>query len=844
MSKLIPFSYRSLPEGMSSLIDLALDVRWTWNHSSDSLWEMLDPQAWAATQNPWWMLQSISQERLRKLAASRTFKEELQRLAISRQDYLNAPVWFKEHYPENALKPVAYFSMEFGLGEGLPLYAGGLGVLAGDYLKTASDLNVPVVGVSLLFQEGYFRQIMGADGRQMEAYPHNDPTILPVTPVMDAAGGWLRVSLELPGRTLLLRVWQVQVGRMLLYLLDSNDLANNPVDRSIIHKLYDDRPESRLMQEMALGIGGWRVLKALGIPVEVCHLNEGHAAFVVLERARDFMQEMGAPFSVALWATRAGNVFTTHTPVAAGFDTFSSDLIASYLRDYVVSLDISLEQLLALGREDSESLSGRFVMTVLALRGSAAVNAVSKLHGEVSRRLCQPLFPRWPEREVPVDYVTNGVHVPSWDSKWSNDLWTDAGGKGCWGGTLEKLTEAIQSRSDVELWALRSQECQALVNSVRQRLANQFRQYGADADVVEQAKRVLDTSVLTIGFARRFTAYKRPNLLLHDVERLKSILNHPEHPVQIIAAGKAHPKDEEGKHLVQRFVDFARDPAVRSRVVFLPDYDLALAQDLVSGVDLWLNTPRRSWEACGTSGMKVLANGGLNFSELDGWWAEAYMPEVGWAVGDRQEHPESAWDTVEAQQLYELLEQEIIPQFYDRDAKGIPVRWVDRIRASMSRLTPYFSSNRMLREYVEKMYLPATIRVRERTTDNARLAIELHSWQVALEENWPKIHFGKLQAQRKDDHWLFEVQVYLGKLKPVFVAVELYADPLDGYDAVRQPMSRVQKLQGGMNGYLYRGSVEAARPLEHFTPRIIPAHVAVRIPLEANYILWYSPTIG
>jgi starch phosphorylase len=842
MDKLLPFSCRLLPENMEVLADLALDLRWTWNHGGDRLWESLDPQAWESTQNPWWILQSMSQERMEHLAASKKFKDELQQLVETRQDYLNTPGWFKENYPEKALNPVAYFSMEFGLGEALPLYAGGLGILAGDYLKTASDLNVPVIGIGLLYQEGYFRQIVGADGWQIEAYPHNDPASLPLRPVTDTSGGWLRIPLELPGRTLLLRVWQVQVGRMLLYLLDSNHPVNNPTDRSIVFKLYDDRPEFRLMQEMALGIGGWRVLKALGIPVEICHLNEGHAALVVLERARDFAQQTGQPFPVALWATRAGNVFTTHTPVAAGFDTFSPELIALYFRDYAASLGISLEQVLALGRREPEDSTERFNMSILAMRGSIETNGVSQLHGEVSRRIFQSLFPRWPEHEVPVSHVTNGVYVPLWDSRWADDLWTDAGGKGAWRGTLEHLTEAIQRRSDIALWALRNEERQALVNYVRQRLENQFQQYGADTYTVEQAKRVLDPDLLTIGFARRFTAYKRPNLLLHDLERLARILNHPVRPVQVIAAGKAHPQDEEGKQLVQQFVSFSRNPAVRSRIVFLPDYDFALAQELVQGVDLWLNTPRRPWEACGTSGMKVLVNGGLNLSELDGWWAEAYEPTVGWAIGDRQEHPELGWDNIEAQQLYELLEQQIIPEFYDRDARGVPVRWVSRIRASMSQLAPRFSSNRMLREYVEKIYLPATTRFRDRISHGARMAVELQSWQKTLEQHWPKIRFGKVQVQKGGDDWHFEVPVYLGELPPEFISVELYADPADGHDIVRKPLARGNKLPGAVNGYLYKGSVPATRPAEHFTARIIPAHPAAYIPLEASHILWHAPT--
>jgi len=833
-----PFLYQALPEGLDKLAELALDLRWTWSHEGDRLWSAIDPEVWDRTQNPWLMLQIVSHVEMRKFLRDRVFMGELRYLLQSRKEYLENPGWFRQHYPNKTLNTIAYFSMEFGLAEALPLYAGGLGILAGGYLKTASDLQVPMVGIGLLYQQGYFRQMVDGNGWQIEAYPYNDPNSLPIRLVTDAGGGWLRLSLELPGRTLWLRVWQAQVGGVMLYLLDSNDPLNSATDRGITNKLYDDRPEIRLMQEMILGMGGWRVVDALGLPVELCHLNEGHAAFLVLERARSYMAQTGDSLAVALCATRAGNVFTTHTPVAAGFDSFPPHLIAHYFRDYLQATGASAEQILALGRKDPNNPDEPFNMAYLAMRGSSCVNGVSQLHARVSRRIFQPLYSRWPEAEVPVDHITNGVHVPSWDSQFTDELWTKACGKERWLHELEDLAEAIQELSDAELWAFRTGQCRNLIDFVRQRLAYQLSQHGASSDKLEEARRTLDTDALILGFARRFTSYKRPNLLLTNPARLESIINNPSYPLQLVVAGKAHPDDVEGKRLVQQFVTFASRPGVRHRVAFIEDYDMAIAQELVQGVDLWLNTPRRPWEACGTSGMKVLVNGGLNFSELDGWWAEAYSPDVGWALGDGKEHPEPGWDITEANQLYDTLEQEVIPEFYNRDKHGVPTGWVARMRASMARLAPRFSSNRMLRQYVEEVYVPMTARFRQRNREGARLAKELCRWQDRLGQNWPGVHFGEVEVHLEDNLWKFRVKVYLGKIAPSSVSVELYANPLNGQDAVRIPMVRGQKIGEASNGYIYRGETGAARPAADFTPRIIPAHPSLVVPLEDSHILW------
>jgi len=776
--------------------------------------------------------------RLRELATERGFMEMVHDHLGAHQEALRSPTWFAQTYPGKGVI-ISYFSLEFGLSEALPIYSGGLGILAGDSLKTASDLGVPVVGVGLLYQQGYFRQALDAGGAQMEFFPYNDPSQLPILPVRDPDGEWLRVDLDLPGRRLRLRAWEAKVGRARLFLLDSNDPVNSPADRGITSELYGGGEELRLQQEMALALGGWRLLEALDIHPDVCHLNEGHAALAVLERARSYMAASGHPFDVALAATRPGNVFTTHTPVSAGFDRFSPTLVAQYLGAYSEKLGLGLEGLLALGRQDRNDKGEPLNMAYLAVRGSGAVNGVSRLHGEVSRRIFQPLFPRWPRREVPVSHVTNGIHVPSWDSAAADALWSDACGKGRWIGTLSALEENLRNVPDEDLWSFRTRGREQLIRFVRSRLAWQFDLTGVSADEIGGAEQFLDPNVMTVGFARRFASYKRPNLLLYDQARLVRMLTDPHRPVQLIISGKAHPRDEAGKSLVRAWSRFIRRPEVRGRAVFLADYDMVLAEQLVQGVDLWINTPRRPWEACGTSGMKVLVNGGLNLSELDGWWAEAYCPEAGWALGDGREHGDDpAWDAREADQLYRLLEEEVVPCFYDRDAGGIPRDWVARMRESMAELTPRFSTNRMLREYVEKIYLPATETYRSRCADGGRLAARLCRWHESLEMNWGRLHFGALRVEEEEGRRRFSIAVYLNDLDPAAVSVQLYADPLEGEGPEMLPMTRGAALSGSVKGYLYDACVSSRRPASDYTPRIIPVFEGAAVPLEANRILW------
>jgi starch phosphorylase len=810
-------------------------MRSSWNHAGDKVWRLLDPELW---ENPWVVLQTVSRDKLERELAEPSFRENISALLRAKRHATETPAWFQQHHAQAPLTCAAYFSMEFMLSEALPIYSGGLGNVAGDQLKAASDLGVPVVGIGLLYQQGYFRQVIDNDGAQQALFPYNDPGQLPITPLRQPNGEWLRLEIALPGYSVWLRTWQVQVGRVKLYLLDSNDAANIPARRGITSELYGGGPELRLTQELLLGIGGWRLLVALGIQPEVCHLNDGHAAFAVLERARSFMQDTSQPFDVALAVTRAGNLFTTHTAVAAGFDRFAPDLIEQYLRRYSEErLGISFHDLLALGRQNPDDSSEPFNMAYLAIRGSGAVNGVSRLHGEVSRRLFEPLFPRWPADEVPVGYVTNGVHVPSWDSAAADDLWTEACGKDRWLGPTEHLEHEIRQISDARLWQLRTTSTKSLVEYARGRLSRQLTASGASSEAISEAEHLFDPNALTLGFARRFATYKRPNLLLHDPERLLRLLTNPEHPVQLILAGKAHPADQAGQALIQEWMHFIRQPEARPHVMFLSDYDMQLTERLVQGVDVWLNTPRRPWEASGTSGMKVLTNGGVNLSELDGWWAEAYTPEVGWALGDGQEHGDDPdWDAAEATMLYERLEREVVPEFYARGEQGIPTAWVARMRESMALLTPRFSANRTVREYTEQRYIPAAAAYRLRTANESAIGTQIVRWQQHLKEKWPTLHFGELKVATRDGHHVFEVELFPDDIDPEAVRVELYAEGTN--DAAGKEMERDRGPTGNAAGDTYRVSVLATRPATDYTARVIPRFAGVAVPLEVNTILW------
>jgi starch phosphorylase len=823
------------PMGMDELKELALNLHWSWNHVADELWEALDPYLWEVTQNPWVILQTVSRKKAEALLATPKFQDLLSSLLQHKHRFFSADAWFQKQHRDVPLTSVAYFSMEFMLTEALPIYSGGLGNVAGDQMKAASDLGVPVVGVGLLWGQGYFRQDFDADGRQRALYPVNDPGQLPIQPLRRKDGEWLRLQIQLPGAKIWLRCWEVSVGRTKLYLLDTNDFANSAEYRGITSELYGGDPEMRLKQEIVLGIGGWRLLRELGLHPEVCHLNEGHAALAVLERVRYYMADHRVPFDVALAITRAGNMFTTHTAVPAGFDRFDPELVRRYLGHYAdQELAISMKRLLAFGRQDADDDSEPFNMAYLALRGSGQVSGVSKLHGQVSRAIFQPLFPRWPQEEVPVGSVTNGIHVPTWDSAEADALWTKACGAERWRGD-EPNVDRVRTLTDAQLREMRSAARQRMITQVRRRYA---RQLAARGGPETDGGSLFNAKVLTVGFARRFATYKRPDLLLHDPERLARLLTNTQHPVQMIIAGKAHPEDLPGQELIKRWNDFIDRPDVRGRIVFLSDYDMQMAQELVQGMDLWINTPRRPWEACGTSGMKVLANGGLNVSELDGWWAEAYTPAVGWAMGDGREHgADAGWDGAEAETLYGLLEQQIVPEFYNLDENGMAPRWLARVRESMARLTPQFSASRAIREYTDCHYLPAATAYARRAANDGEEGIGLLQWQSSIATQWNTLHFGDVSSETKDGQHQFKVQVIPGGLRADQFKVELYASPIETNDGP-EILNASAFCTDAAGALLYSVSCPATRPAGEYTARIVPAYTGASVPLEASQILW------
>ena len=858
-------SFTVLPALPASLTDLDLIARnlfWSWNPRFVDLFRRIDSRLWTACgHNPIKLLGSVPQERLEKLSENDSFLSELRRAKEALQQYLDESTWFEKVCSDNRKASIAYFSAEFGLHECVPIYAGGLGILAGDHLKSASDLGIPLVGVGLMYQRGYFRQYLNIDGWQQEAYVENDPYNMPAELVRSDDGTPLTVSAEYPGRCVQAQIWAVSVGRITLYLLDTNIPANSPADRMITSSLYGGDRELRIRQEIMLGIGGLRALSAMGITPTVCHMNEGHAAFMALERIRQLKCTTEMSFEEAVEVTKAGNVFTTHTLVRAGLDEFSVALMDKYLGAYVPQLGIDRGYFLSLGRMLPDDDNEPFKMAVLAIKLSGYVNGVSQLHGQISREVWGSLWPGVPVNEVPITSITNGVHFKSWLSDEIAGLHQRYLGP-AWSESVcdESVWEQVDQIPDEEFWSAHQRCKDQLIVFARKRLVAQMQRRGTCRGDLRHAEEVLDSEALTIGFARRFAAYKRGDLILKDAERLARLLTNAERPVQIIFAGKAHPKDEGGKEIIRNIVHFASEEAVRRHIVFLEDYDIDVARFLVRGVDVWLNNPRRPMEASGTSGMKAAANGVLNVSTLDGWWCEGYTPEGGWVIGAGESYQSQEYqDMVEAQALYNILEHEVVPLFFARSADNLPRRWLAKMKACIKSVAPRFNTHRMLAEYAQRFYVPAAARYRHLSDDAMAGARDFARWKAEIRSAWPEVFVQEVtmhagngnggeplnagQPQLKVGSELtVRARVRLGRVRPDNVSVELYHGPTDSWGNIREgaavPMTH--ETANGENGeHWFSGRMQCQGTGQHgAVVRVLPRHPDQVNPYELGLILW------
>jgi starch phosphorylase len=852
-----------LPEPLKPLGELATNLRWSWHPPTQDLFAGVDGPAWVASgHDPVRLLGSLSPLRLGELAADPGFLAQLEEVSADLRAYLGGSRWYQDLGGE-APSGIAYFSPEFGIAAVLPQYSGGLGILAGDHLKTASDLGVPIVGVGLLYRSGYFRQSLSREGWQQERYPVADPDGMPLTLLREADGTPASVSIGLPdAHRLFARVWVASVGRVPLLLLDSDVEDNIGPERDVTDRLYGGGTEHRLLQELLLGIGGVRALRAYsrltGTPApEVFHSNEGHAGFLGVERIRELTEESALDFDAALELTRAGTVFTTHTPVPDGIDRFPRELIRHHFGGDAACPGIPVERVLALGSENFPGGDPEvFNMAVMGLRLAARANGVSTLHGQVSREMFAGLWPGFDVADVPIASVTNGVHAPTWMSREVAELAggqplagiasgaADSGGPAAWDVFDDAPAEAI--------WAVKRALRLRLVQDARSRLRRSWLAREATPAELGWVEGALDPDVLTIGFARRVPSYKRLTLMLRDPERLRKLLLHPQRPAQLVIAGKAHPADEGGKRLIQEVVRFADDPEVRQRIVFLPNYDIAMAQTLYPGCDVWLNNPLRPYEACGTSGMKAALNGALNLSIRDGWWDEWFDDDFGWAIpsADGVEDPERR-DDIEARALYELLEDEVAPRFYDRDDGGVPLRWVEMVRQTLRSLAPRVLASRMLREYVHTLYQPAAASARALGQDPAA-AKTLAEWKAKVRSQWPEVAIDHVESEgvsdtpQVGDTLSLRVFVALGALSPDDVDVQVVHGRSVGEDELREPEAASLTVAGvGEAGQaLYEGSLALSRSGPFgYTVRVLPRHPALASPADLGLVAWPAAAI-
>lgn len=838
-----------LPEKLAHLNELAYNLWWCWNPEAFSLWRRLDPKLWEQTyHNPVKMLGSISQERLEDKTQDEGFLAQLNRCWEYFQDYMNDhQTWFDKNHGHRDKPTVAYYSAEFGLTESLRLYSGGLGMLAGDHLKSASDLGIPLVAVGLLYRVGYFQQFLNAGGYQQESYPENDFHNMPITPVKNQDGSHLSIWVDLPGRGVECMVWRCQVGRISLYLLNTDTPSNSAADRDITRELYGGDTETRIQQEIVLGIGGLRALHALNLHPTVYHMNEGHSAFLAIERIAVAMERHGLSFREGLELTRSSNVFTTHTPVPAGIDVFTEDLMGKYFRSYHTKLAISWKEFLNIGWQAKTPKGDGFSMAVCALNLCGSANGVSKLHGYVSRKMWGNLYPLVPFQEIPIESITNGVHVRSYVSpematlfdRYLGPRWVMSPGD-------HTVWEKVVSIPFEELWRTHERRRERLVAYARQRLVKQLVSRNAPLSDVNAAREVLNPDRLTLGFARRFATYKRATLLFSDKERLVEILANSARPIQIIIAGKAHPKDEPGKKYIKEIIEHCQDERIRRHVVFLEDYDVVMARYLVQGVDVWLNNPRRPQEASGTSGMKASANGVLNLSVLDGWWDEAYNTDVGWAIGAAEEYDDLEYqDEIEANALYELLEKDVAPIFYDRGSDGLPRRWIHMMRETIRQICPVFNTNRMVGEYNDRYYIPASGRYRALSDNDRARAKQLAAWLSKVGDAWSRIRIESIDTEGASQHQVGEqlavkVKLHIDGLQPSDLLVQAFHGAVTSKNNIEQGdlvNLAFRSQEAGLA--VFEGNVTLSRSGRMgISVRVMPSHKDLIHPILTGNIIW------
>lgn len=839
----------ALPQALARLQELAYNLWWSWNSEATELYRRLDPDLWNDTgQNPVVFLSHIAQKRLDHAAGDKAYLGHYGRVMTAFDAYLGREGWFAKTWPDLKNTTIAYFSMEFGLHESLPVYSGGLGILAGDHLKSASDLGLPLVGVGLMYRQGYFQQRITHEGWQLEEYPSLDFYQLPVAIVRGQDGQPVKFKLPIGEHEATVQAWRVQVGRVRLFLLDT-DLPENPhAVREITHRLYGGDDTMRIRQEVLLGIGGLRMLDLLGIRPDVCHMNEGHAAFLTLERLRQQREYHKLDLPAAREAVTAGLIFTTHTPVPAGIDRFDDKLLTQFVQPFLTAVGLSFEEFLALGRVDAKNPNELFSMAVLALRLAGSANGVSALHGYVSRDMWHTVWPGAPRDEVPITSITNGIHTLTWIAPEISDLLTRYLGPDWIENPVDHdIWRMVADIPDLELWRAHERRRVAFVAFARKRLREQLRRGGAPPTEVKSADEVLDPEALTIGFARRFAPYKRGSLIFRQPERLARILSDADRPVQFVFGGKAHPRDDNGKEIIKQIIAHMRKPEFARRVVFLENYDITVARMFVQGCDVWLNNPIKPREASGTSGMKAAVNGSLNFSTLDGWWPEAYDGENGWAIDEGKIYDDPKFqDQIEGEAIYEILEKEIVPLFFDRGADGLPRGWIARMKNCMRTICPMFNTNRMLEEYSNMLYAPAARRYRQRAANDFGGAKSLAEWKGRLAAAWPKLRIEQVDSNGAPELPVgskvqVRARVHLDSVKPDDVAVELYYGHVDAHGQLaegnNQPMKLIEPAENG--SAWYHGEIPCQRSGQHgFAVRVLPRNPELAHPHDTGLILW------